>query len=209
VRYGTARRRRTAQHRGDTSNQKKVVTMRPVRILIVAVALIAAAGAGWLLAGGGYRSGYDDNRPAASPTVTQAPQAPPQAAPALDPAPQDPANVPETTRPAPRPRIFGFGSEPVYPREGGFWRLPPGPGQAYLITDAQHATKVEFLLAPTGTGNGGRAVSLGVDSNGGNGYTARWSYDDQPLLAHLIVRATGPGGTTDKVVGVYHPEQQS
>ena len=54
-----------------------------------------------------------------------------------------------------------------------------------------------------------RPVSLGVDSNGGNGYTARWSYDDQPLLAHLIVRATGPGGTTDKVVGVYHPEQQS
>jgi hypothetical protein len=52
------------------------------------------------------------------------------------------------------------------------------------ITDAQHATKVEFLLAPTGTGNGSRAVSLGV-------------------------RATGPGGTTDKVVGVYHPEQQS
>jgi hypothetical protein len=206
VRYGTAGRRRAAQHGGDTSNQKKVVTMRPVRILIVAVALIAAAGAGWLLAGGGYRSGDDDNRPAASPTVTQAPQAPPQAAPALDPAPQDPANVPETTRPAPRPRIFGFGSEPVYPREGGFWRLPPGPGQAYLITDAQHATKVEFLLAPTGTGNGGRAVSLGVDSNGGNGYTARWSYDDQPLLAHLIVRATGPGGSAEQTVGIYHPD---
>jgi hypothetical protein len=26
------------------------------------------------------------------------------------------------------------------------------------------------------------------------------------LLAHLIVRATGPGGTTDKVVGVNHAE---
>jgi hypothetical protein len=208
VRYGTARRCRTAQHGGDTSNQKKVVTMRPVRILIVAVALIAVAGAGWLLAGNGYRGGYGYNQPAASPTVTQAPQAAPQAAP-LDPAPEDPADAPETTQPAPRPRIFGFGSEPVYPQEGGFWRLPPGPGQAYLITDAEHATRVEFLLAPTGTGNGGRAVSLGVDSNGGNGYTARWSYDDQPLLAHLIVRATGPGGSTDKVVGVYHPEQQS
>jgi len=182
--------------------------MRPVRILIVAAALIAVAGAGWLLAGNGYRGGYGYNQPAASPTVTQAPQAAPQAAP-LDPAPEDPADAPETTQPAPRPRIFGFGSEPVYPQEGGFWRLPPGPGQAYLITDAEHATRVEFLLAPTGTGNGGRAVSLGVDSNGGNGYTARWSYDDQPLLAHLIVRATGPGGSTDKVVGVYHPEQQS
>ena len=169
--------------------------MRPVRILIVAVALIAVAGAGWLLAGNGYRGGYGYNQPAAGPTV--------------DPAPEDPADAPEATQPAPRPRIFGFGSEPVYPQEGGFWRIPPGPGQAYLITDAEHATRVEFLLAPTGTGNGGRAVSLGVDSNGGNGYTARWSYDDQPLLAHLIVRATGPGGSTDKVVGVYHPEQQS
>jgi hypothetical protein len=205
VRHGTARRCRTAQHGGDTSNQKKVVTMRPVRILLVAVGLIAVAGAGWLLAGGnGYGGGYGANRPAASPTVTQAPQA----APSLDPAPLDPAAAPETTQPAPRPRIFGFGSEPVYPQEGGFWRLPPGPGQAYLITDAQHATKVEFLLAPTGTGNGGRAVSLGVDRDGRDAYTARWSYDDQPLLAHLIVRATGPGGTTDKVVGVYHAEQQ-
>jgi len=49
--------------------------MRPVRILIVAVALIAVAGAGWLLAGNGYRGGYGYNQPAASPTVTQAPQA--------------------------------------------------------------------------------------------------------------------------------------
>jgi hypothetical protein len=183
--------------------------MRPVRILIVAVGLIAVAIAGWLLAGGGDGGGYGYNQPAASPTVTQASQAASQAAPSLDPAPQDPANAPETTQSAPRPRILGFGSEPVYPQEGGFWQLPPGPGQAYLITDAQHATKVEFLLAPTGTGNGSRAVSLGVDTNGRDAYTARWSYDDQPLLAHLIVRATGPGGTTDKVVGVYHPEQQA
>jgi hypothetical protein len=167
--------------------------MRPVRILIVAVGLIAVAVAGWLLAGGGDGGGYGYNQPAAS----------------IDPAPQDPANAPETTQPAPRPRILGFGSEPVYPQEGGFWQLPPGPGQAYLITDAQHASKVEFLLAPTGTGNGSRAVSLGVDTNGRDAYTARWSYDDQPLLAHLIVRATGPGGTTDKIVGVYHPEQQA
>ena len=123
-----------------------------------------------------------------------------------DPAPENPTNPPEVTQPAPRPRIVGFGSEPVYPREGGFWQLPPGPGEAYLITDAEHATKVEFLLSPTGTGTGDLAVSLGVDRNGRDGYTARWRYDDQPLLAHLTVRATGPGGTTDKVVGIYHPD---
>jgi hypothetical protein len=205
VRYGTARGCRTAQHGGDTSNQKKVVTVRPVRILVVAVALLAVAGAGWLLAGNGYRGGYGDNQPAASPTVTQAPQAAPQAAP-LDPAPQDPANAPETTQPAPRPRIFGFGSEPVYPQEGGFWQLPVGPGLAILITDAEHATKVEFLLTPTGTGTAGNARSLGVDRDGRDGYTARWQYSNQPLLAHLTVRATGPGGTAEEVVGIYHPD---
>jgi hypothetical protein len=180
--------------------------MRPVRILIVAGALIAVAVAGWAF---GRNGGAYDEPAAAGPVTTQAPRGEPQAATPLDQAPEDPADAPETTPPAPRPRIFGFGSEPVYPQEGGFWRLPPGPGLAYLVTGAEHATRVEFLLSPTGTGNAGRAVSLGVDSNGGDGYTARWSYGDQPLLAHLIVRATGPGGTTDKVVGVHHPEPQS
>ena len=112
--------------------------MRPVRILIVAVALIAVAVAGWALAGGDYGVSY--GRSAAAPSVTAAP--------------------------------------------------PQGDPQA----------------APTGTGTGDLAVSLGVDRNGRDGYTARWRYDDQPLLAHLTVRATGPGGTTDKVVGIYHPD---
>ena len=141
------------------------------------------------------------------PGGAQPTQAEPQAAP-LDPAPEDPASPPATGQAAPKPRILGFGSEPVYPREGGFWQLPPGPGQAYLITDAQYATRVEFLLTPTGTGTAAQAISIGVDRDGSNGYTAVWSYGDQPLLAHLVVRATGPGGTTDKIVGVYHPEQQ-
>jgi hypothetical protein len=181
--------------------------MRPVRILIVAVGLIAVAVAGWALGGGDYGSRYGQS--ASTPSVTAAPpQGDPQATPtdALDPAPENPTNPTQVTRTAPRPRIFGFGSEPVYPQEGGFWQLPPGAGQAYLITDAQHATKVEFLLSPAGTGTNDLAVSLGVDTNGRDGYTARWNYDDRPLLAHLTVRATGPGGTTDKVVGVYHPD---
>ena len=105
-----------------------------------------------------------------------------------------------------KPRIFGFGSEPVFPQSGGFWQLPPGPGDAVLVTDAEHATKVEFLFTPTGTGVGGLAVRIGQDTNGRDGYMVRWHYKDQPLLAHLTVRATGPGGTAEKVVGVYHPD---
>jgi hypothetical protein len=175
---------------------------RPVRILFVAVALIAVAVAGWAFGNRGSGSTRS-----ASDTTAQAaaePQAEPTAA-SLDPAP-DVSATPPTTQPAPRPRIFGFGSEPVYPQEGGFWQLPPGPGEAVLITDARYATKVEFLLTPTGTGTAGQTVSLGVDTDGSDAYTARWRYQDQPLLAHLVVRATGPGGSTDKVVGVSHPD---
>jgi hypothetical protein len=177
--------------------------MRPVRILLIVVALLAVAVTGWALAGGdGYRYGTSE---ATTPTT----QAPPQAEPAapVDPASQDPNGTPsDTTAPAPRPRILGFGSEPVYPQEGGFWQLPVGPGLAILITDAEHATKVEFLLTPTGTGTAGNARSLGVDRDGRDGYTARWQYSNQPLLAHLTVRATGPGGTAEEVVGIYHPD---
>jgi hypothetical protein len=182
------------------------VTVRSVRILLAAVALIAAGLTGWAL---GTRG--DPSQPGAGPAVTEAP---PAAAPS-DPAPQREAapgvdtpagGAPATTQPAPKPRIFGFGSEPVFPQSGGFWQLPPGPGLAILVTGAEHASKVEFLLTPTGTGTGGLAVRIGQDTNGRDGYMVRWHYKDQPLLAHLTVRATGPGGTAEKVVGVHHAD---
>jgi len=184
--------------------------MRPVRILLVVLALVAVGLAGWALGG---RDPY--RQPAADPAVTQAtsPAAPSDPAPqgrtpsAAD-TPSGAAAPPAPSRPAPRPRIIGFGSEPVYPQKGGFWQLPPGPGEAVLITDAQHATRVEFLLTPTGTGADDRAVSLGVDRDGGDAYVTHWRYADQPLLAHLTVRATGPGGTTEQTVGVYHPDPE-
>lgn len=184
--------------------------MRSVRILLVAVALIAAGLTGWLL---GAR---DDRTPSsAGPAASAVTEAPPPA-PSDQAAQRDAAHggdtpagdAPATTQPAPKPkpRIFGFGSEPVFPQSGGFWQLPPGPGEAILVTDAEHASKVEFLLTPTGTGVGDLAVRIGQDTNGRDGYMVRWRYEDQPLLAHLTVRATGPGGTTEKVVGVYHPD---
>jgi hypothetical protein len=77
------------------------------------------------------------------------------------------------------------------------------------VTDAEHASKVEFLLSPTGTGVHALAVRIGQDTNGRDGYLVRWSYKDQPLLAHLTVRATGPGGTAEKVVGVHHADPQA
>jgi hypothetical protein len=116
--------------------------MRPVRILLVAVALLAVGLAGWAFGtrGGGYAT------PGASPSVTittAAPQGEPAAAPAPAPEP------PDTTQPALRPRIVGFGSEPVLPKDGAFWKLSPGPGLVTFVLDAQHATTVELWLTPS------------------------------------------------------------
>jgi hypothetical protein len=187
--------------------------MRPVRILLVVLALVAVGLAGWAL---GNRD--TDRQPAADATATtSAPARVATPAAPSDPAPKGQApsatgkpsggTAPPATD-SPRPRIFGFGSEPVYPQKGGVWQLPAGPGQAVLITDAQHATKVEFLLTPTGTGTADQAVTLGVDTDGRDAYVAHWRYGDQPLLAHLTVRATGPGGMAEHTVQVYHPDPE-
>ena len=47
-----------------------------------------------------------------------------------------------------------------------------------------------------------------MDTNGRDAYAAHWRYGDQPLLAHLTVRATGPGGTAEQTVGIYHPDPE-
>jgi hypothetical protein len=208
VRYGTAAAGLRAQHGRDTSNLKKVVTMRPVRILLVAIALLAVGLTGWAFGtrGGGYSA------PEASPSITTAaPQGEPAAAPApADPDPEvvtipDPTTPPKTTEPAPRPRIVGFGSEPVLPTEGAFWQLPSGAGLLTMVLDAPHATRVEFWLTPTGSGVSDLSRKIGQDTNGRDGWLFNWHYPSEPILGHLTVRAIGPGGTAEKSVGLYHP----
>lgn len=52
------------------------------------------------------------------------------------------------------------------------------------------------------------ADRLGQDANGRDGWTLTWRYKDEPLLAHLYVRAIGSGGASsaEKVLTLYHPE---
>jgi hypothetical protein len=210
VRYGTAATGPATQHGGNTDNLKKIVTMRPVRILLVAIALLAVGLTGWAFGtrGGGYA------QPDAGVTATTgAPQGEPAAAPAPAPAPVDDAPEPPkaggtpdgTTPPPPRPRILGFGSEPVLPTEGAFWQLPSGAGLLTMVLDAPHATRVEFWLTPTGSGVSDLSRKIGQDANGSDGWLFNWHYPSEPILGHLTVRAVGPGGTAEKTVGVYHP----
>jgi hypothetical protein len=110
------------------------------------------------------------------------------------------------TTPVPKPRIVGFGSEPVLPAKNGVWQLPPGAGILTLVTGAEHATKVEFLLSSAGD-VAPRTIRIGQDTTGRDGYWTNWRYKDEPLYAYLTVRATGPGGTAEKTVGVLHPRR--
>jgi hypothetical protein len=169
--------------------------MRLVRILLVALAVVAVGLAGWAL---GARDAYDTPA-AADPAVTT---------PAVTtPAPGDQATPDPTTRPdPPRPRIVGFGSEPVLPVDGGFWKLPASAGILSLVTDAPNATRVEFWLTPTGSAVSDLSRKLGQDTDGRDGWLFNWRYPNEPLLGHLTVRATGPGGTAEQTVGIYHPD---
>jgi hypothetical protein len=110
--------------------------------------------------------------------------------------------------PAPAPRILSVTTTPTLPREGGFLRLPAGAGTLVFRVQAVHTQKVRFYLSPTGTNTSARL--LGEDTNGRDGWTLAWHYPDQALLAHLTVKATGPGGSgPDTVLGLYHPEPNS
>jgi hypothetical protein len=76
-----------------------------------------------------------------------------------------------------------------------------------LEVQAVNTQKVRFLLSPTGTDTSARL--LGEDTNGSDGWTLAWGYPDEPLTAHLTVKAIGPGGTSpDTVLDLYHPDHQ-
>src|SRR4029453_13444297 len=44
--------------------------------------------------------------------------------------------------------------------------------------------------------------------NGRGGWLFNWHSPDEPILGHLTVKATGPGGTDEQTVGVYHPDTE-
>ena len=147
--------------------------MRPVRILLIVVALLAVAVTGWALAGGdGYRYGTSEATPA-HPGRQAEPAAPVDPAPATRPAP----------RPTPPPRP-GRGS----PASAASRSTPGGrllaaarrPGLAILISDAEHATRVEFLLTPTGTG--GDLAAVGQDRMAATA-GVQLAVPNEPLLA--------------------------
>jgi hypothetical protein len=168
-----------------------MIIMRPIRTIATAllVASLAAAGCG-------TSQPDQPTTPPSQPPVVTAPPSP---------APPNPTPTPGPTA---RPRILSVTTTPTLPREGGFLRLPTGTGKVVFQVRAVNTQRVRFLLGPTGTDTSPRL--LGEDTNGHDGWTLVWRYPDQPLTAHLTIKAIGSSGTSpDTVLGLYHPDPTS
>ena len=109
-----------------------------------------------------------------------------------------------------------FGAAPAAPRIKGVLTTPAPIGSANVVmltgsgtltvrVDATNARDVRFLLVPSGTGNRPNAKLLGVDSDGGNGWSLSWRYPDESFMGHLLVQVNGSGGTAEHDrIGVQH-----
>ena len=151
--------------------------MRALQIFLVVIALVAVGVAGWAL---GSRGGYGQ----------------PDAGPATGSHTSRPASEP--TR---RPEIRSISTIPFAPHIGGALHLPPGPGRVTFRVRIDNASRTQFWLA-RGTRVDKTAIWLGEDSDGANGWSVGMRYDEDGFLDNLIIRANGPGGTTEEFVGV-------
>lgn len=87
--------------------------------------------------------------------------------------------------------------------------LPAGAGSLVLHVEATGVQRVEFFQVPTGTDTADLRRSIGVDRNGRDGWSVRWTYPDEPLLAHITVAAGGAGGIAGALAfTVTHPEPE-
>ena len=144
--------------------------MRAFQILLVIIALVAVAVAGWAL---GSRGG--DDRPS--------------------------GNIEPTSKPASKPEIRSIWTVPATLHIGQALHLPSGPARVTFRFEIANATRAQFWRAP-GTTVDKTAIWLGEDSYTPNGWSVGMRYGDDGFTDNLIIRATGPGGTTEEFVGV-------
>jgi hypothetical protein len=114
-----------------------------------------------------------------------------------------------TTAPAPAPVITEVRIEPPLPQDATFYTLPAGTGHVRLMTAADDADRVRYSLVPTGTDTRDLAELIGeatsTEIDGRTWWVYGWDYPDEAILAHLLVEASGSGGTTEQTpFGFYH-----
>jgi hypothetical protein len=107
----------------------------------------------------------------------------------------------------PAPRILQVTTSPrLRTLEGGWLELPEGAGKVVLSVNASNAQRVRFTLTPTGTEVADYAEVLGEDRTPADGFHLLWRYPDAPLMGHLGIQATGPGGTAEETLYIVHAE---
>ncbi|HEY2959406.1 MAG TPA: Gmad2 immunoglobulin-like domain-containing protein [Actinomycetota bacterium] len=94
------------------------------------------------------------------------------------------------------PRIVGVRTVPAPSASANLVTLT-GSGTFRVRVEATGAQEVRFLLVPSGTGGRPHARLLGVDAQGGDGWSLAWRYPDEPTIGHLLVQVNGRGGTVE------------
>jgi hypothetical protein len=107
----------------------------------------------------------------------------------------------------PAPRILQVTTSPrLRALEGGWLELPQGAGTVVISVNASNAQRVRFTLTPTGTEVADYTKLLGEDRTPADGFRLLWRYPNAPILGHLGIQATGPGGTTEETLYIVHAE---
>jgi hypothetical protein len=107
--------------------------------------------------------------------------------------------------PTPAPRVLAVTTSPTLRDVGGWLELPKGPGTVRFTVRASNTDRVRFVLTPTGTETAPYAKLLGEDHDARDGFTLTWNYGaGDAASAHLTVQATGPGGTVDHHINIFH-----
>lgn len=110
------------------------------------------------------------------------------------------AAVPVSFSPhAAKPQIGSVRVTSGQPIKDGWLTLPAGAGRVVLVVRTAYADHVRVYLTPTGTGTAPLAKLIAQGTPAHGQCTIAWDYPDQPLLAHLSVDASGPGGSTEVI----------
>jgi hypothetical protein len=107
----------------------------------------------------------------------------------------------------PAPRILQVTTSPRLRTLGGTWlELPQGAGTVVVSVKASNAQRVRFTLTPTGTEVADHTEVLGEDRTPADGFRLLWRYPNEPIMGHLGIQATGPGGTAEETLSIVHAE---
>ncbi|ASJ54544.1 hypothetical protein BP422_13835 [Brevibacillus formosus] len=83
--------------------------------------------------------------------------------------------------------------------------LEKGGGKLEIQVEADNTEQVLFWIIPTGSQTWKYRRLIGVDSDGRDGFTLEWKYQDRIYQDHIKIEALGPDGETSFLFNVRTP----